>query len=298
MSAGLAEADSSGKNFLAHELLIKKLKANGEEILKVANKMIVASVQMDCTPYDKEKNLAHAEELIAEAAARGAKLIVLPELFSTGYRVELKDRELSEELTGATTTRLQMLAKKFDAYIAGAILERGAGDMVFDTAILVGAQGLLGIHRKMHLWGDEVKRFQKGAALDVIKLPSATVGLLICYEIGFPELSRIQVRKGADILIYPSAFGKARYYAWEIASKSRALENGAFVVACNRCGQDSDSVFGGLSRIVAPDTTVLAAAGVEEERVVCAEIDLDATKKMRQTLPYLRDLNQKLHIRI
>ena len=146
----------------------------------------------------------------------------------------------------------------------------------------------------MHLWGDEVKRFGKGNSIGVIKLPFATVGLLICYEIGFPEQARIQVQKGAQILIYPSAFGKARYYAWDIASKSRALENGAFVIACNRCGQDSDSVFGGLSRIVAPDTTILAAAGVDEERIVCAEINLDETKKMRSTLPYLRDLNWKL----
>lgn len=261
----------------------------------MANKIIVASIQMDCTPYDKEKNLAHAEELIAEAAAKGAKLIVLPELFNTGYRVELKDRELSEELSGQTTTRLQVLAKKYDAYIAGAILETGAGNTVYDTAIIVSAEGLIGSQRKMHLWGDEVKRFQKGTTIDVVKLPSVTVGLLICYEIGFPEPSRIQVQKGAEILIYPSAFGKARYYAWEIATKSRALENGAFVVACNRCGQDSDTVFGGLSRIVAPDTTILASAGAEEERVVCAEIDLSTTKKYRNTLPYLRDLNQRLY---
>ena len=99
------------KKFLARELLFKKLKAKREEILKVANKKIVASVQMDCAPYDKEKNLAHAEELIAEAARRGAKLIVLPELFNTGYRVELKDKELSEKIPGPTTTRLQVLAK-------------------------------------------------------------------------------------------------------------------------------------------------------------------------------------------
>ena len=284
----------AGNFYLAQELLFKKLKAKGEEIETVTNKIIAASVQMDCTPYDKEKNLAHAENLIAEAASKGAKIIVLPELFNTGYRVEFKDWELAEEFPGQTITRLQELAKKFDVYIAGAILERD-GEKVFDTAIIVGKDGLIGSHRKMHLWGDEIKRFQKGDLINVIKLPFATVGILICYEIGFPEPSRIQVQKGADILIYPSAFGRARYYAWEIASKSRALENGAFVIACNRCGQDSDSVFGGLSRIVAPDATMLAAAGVDEERIVCAELDLSAVKKMRNTLPYLRDLNQKLY---
>jgi predicted amidohydrolase len=280
---------------LARNLRLNFVKANREEIITVANKIIVAAIQMDCTPYDKEKNLAHAEELVAEAATRGATLIVLPELFSTGYRVELKDRELAEELTGETVKRLQRLAEKHGVYIAGAILERGEKNSVYDTAVIVGADGLLGSQRKMHLWGDEVNRFEKGSSIGVVKLPSVTVGLLICYEIGFPEQSRIEVLKGAEILLYPSAFGKARYYAWDIASKSRALENGAFVVACNRCGQDSDSVFGGLSRIVAPDTTILASAGVDEERIVIAELDLSAVKKMRDTLPYLRDLNQRLH---
>ena len=68
--------------------------------------------------------------------------------------------------------------------------------------------------------------------------------MLICYEIGFPEMARIQVQKGADILVYTSAFGRARDYVWDIASRSRALENGAFVVACNRCGQEKDTAFG------------------------------------------------------
>ena len=261
----------------------------------MANKFIAASVQMDCTPYDKEKNLAHATSLIAKAASHGAKLIVLPELFSTGYRVELKDRDLAEEIPGQTTNHLQRLAEKFNVYIAAAVLEKGEDKIIYDTAIIVGAEGLIGCQRKMHLWNGEKSRFGKGNSIGVFKLPFATVGLLICYEIGFPEPARTQTQKGADILIYPSAFGKARYYAWDIASRSRALENGAFVIACNRCGQDSDSIFGGLSRIVAPDATILAAAGVEEERIVLAEIDLSATEKMRNTLPYLRDLNWKLH---
>ncbi len=260
----------------------------------MANKFIAASVQMDCTPYDKEKNLAHATSLIAKAASHGAKLIVLPELFSTGYRVELKDNDLAEEIPGHTTNYLQRLAEKFNVYIAAAVLEKGEDKIIYDTAIIVGVEGLIGNQRKMHLWDKEKTRFGKGNSIEVFKLPFATVGLLICYEIGFPEPARIQAQKGADILIYPSAFGKARDYAWEIASKSRALENGAFVIACNRCGQDSDSIFGGLSRIVAPNVEILAAADVDEEKIVLAEIDLSEIKKMRSTLPYLRDLNWKL----
>lgn len=263
----------------------------------MANKVIVSSIQMDCVLYDRDANLKHAEELIADAIWKGSTLIVLPELFNTGYRVEDRDRELAEPIPGFTTQWMSDLARKHGVYLAAAIIEAGDDGVLYDTAVLVGPEGYIGKQRKMHLWGDEEKRFGRGDAIEVFRLPFATVSLLICYEIGFPEMARVQVQKGAVILIYPSAFGSARYYAWDTASRSRALENGAFVVACNRCGQERDSPFGGLSRVVAPDTTILASAGNQGEAVVCAELDLDQVEKMRSTIPYLRDLHDKLYIR-
>ncbi len=108
-------------------------------------------------------------------------------------------------------------------------------------------------------------------------------------------MARIQVQKGADILVYTSAFGRARDYVWDIASRSRALENGAFVVACNRCGQEKDTAFGGLSRIVAPDGTILADCGPDGDMVVCAELDLGEVRRMREAIPYLRDMDKRLY---
>ena len=120
------------------------------------------------------------------------------------------------------------------------------------------------------------------------------IGTQICYEIGFPELSRLQVLRGANVMIYPSAFGRARYYAWDINSRARALENGMFVIAVNRAGVDDNTVFfGGHSRIVAPDGSVLAEAGMEDE-VISAELDLDLVAQNRRTIPYLRDLDRPL----
>ena len=245
----------------------------------MAHKWRVAAVQMDCVLDDKEANLTHAAEMIAAAASGGARLVVLPELFSTGYRVETRDMELAETLSDATVRWMQDMAQRYDVYVTGAILERGADGLVYDTAVLVGA---------------ESSRFAKGTEIGVYRLPFATVGLLICYEIGFPEIARIQALKGADVLLCTSAFGRARDYVWDIASRSRALENGVFVVACNRCGQEADTSFGGLSRVVAPDGSLSAAAGADGEAIVSAEVDLDAVAVMRKTLPYLRDLNPKL----
>lgn len=260
------------------------------------NKIRTAVIQMDCVPFDKEKNLRHAEELIAAAAAEGAGLIVLPELFNTGYRVEEKDAELAETVPGAATEWMQKTAARYGAFIAGAVIETCGGNL-YDTAVIVGPDGLAGRYRKMHLWGAEPERFGHGDELPVFSLPFGCVGLQICYEIGFPEQARVLALKGAQIIIYTSAFGKARDYAWNIASRSRALENGVFVLACNRTGTEKDTVFGGLSRIVAPDSRVIAGTERDGEAVICGEIDLREVAEQREKIPYLRDLNKSLIIK-
>ena len=260
------------------------------------NEMIIVSViQMDCVLKDKKRNLERAEEFIAVAAARGSQLIVLPEMFSTGYRVEDCDAELAELVPGATTAWMQAQAEKYQAYITGGIIERD-GEEIYDTAVIAGPDNYLFKYRKMHLWGGEPPRFGHGDSLEIAELPFAKVGLLVCYEIGFPEQARVLTFKGADILIYTSAFGKARAYVWVVASCSRALENGVFVLACNRCGCDLDSEFGGLSRIVAPNAAVLAGAGADGEAVVTAAVNLSDIPKQRNAIPYLRDLNSRLKI--
>lgn len=258
---------------------------------------IVSVIQMNCILKDKQENLKHAGELIKIAAGRGSDLIILPELFSTGYRVEDADVELSEPVPGQTTLWMQQQAEKYKAYIVGGIIEKAADNKLYDTAVIAGPDNYLFKYRKMHLWGGEPPRFAHGECLEIAELPFAKAGLLICYEIGFPEQARVLAQKGAEIIIYASAFGKARAHAWDIATRSRALENGVFVIACNRCGSDLDSDFGGLSRIVAPNAVVLAGAGSEDEAVITAAVNLDEVQKQRLAIPYLRDLNKKLKIK-
>ncbi len=262
----------------------------------MTEKLVAAVIQMDCLLKEKRKNLQHAQELISLAAARGAGLIVLPELFSTGYRTEDCDEKMAEPVPGETVLWMQRQAEQFNAYICGAVIEADNGKL-YDTAVIAGPDNYLFKYRKMHLWGGEPGRFERGEELNVAELPFAKVGLQICYEIGFPEQARVLAQKGAEIIIYTSAFGRARAYAWDIASRSRALENGVFVLACNRCGEEFDTSFGGLSRIVAPNTAVLAGAGADGEAVITAEIDLAEVEKQRNAIPYLRDLNSRLKIK-
>ena len=262
------------------------------------NQVTVSVVQMNCIRGEKQRNLARAEKFIDEAARRGSRLVVLPELFSTGYRVEWDDEKLAETIPGPVTDWMRILAKKHSLYLAGAIIEKDdETGQLYDTAVLVGPEGIEGKHRKMHLWSGEEKRFGNGTELQTVTLPFATVGMLICYEIGFPEQSRVLTEKGADIILFPSAFGKARAHVWDVASRARALENGVFVLACNRTGTEDDTVLGGLSRIVSPSTQVLASACADGEAVITADLDLTAVARQRKEVPYLKDLDEKLRIK-
>lgn len=253
----------------------------------------VAAIQMKCILGDKEANFQKAETLILEAVQKGAKIVVVPELFNTGYRVEEKDVELAEAIPGKTTEWFCQLAHEHQIYLVGAILEKSiVNGNVYDTAVAVGPEGLVGSYRKIHLWDAENTRFTKGEEYPVFDLGFARLGMQICYEVGFPEAARILALKGADIIVYPSAFGEGRLYAWDIATRARALENGLFVIAANLTGTEKgETTFGGRSRIVNPQGTVLAEAA-EEDDVILSEIDLAFVAEQRRTIPYLRDWNK------
>ncbi len=257
-------------------------------------KFKVASVQMDCRLGDKEANLKKGSLLVAEACRAGAELVVLPELFSTGYLVKERDVELAEKIPGATTRELERLAKDRHIHIATTILEHGeARGVVYDTAVFISPAGLEGTYRKIFLWDAERVRFKRGSSFPVLESGLGTVGLQICYEIGFPEGARILTLKGADLLLYPAAFGLPRLYVWDVATRSRALENGVFLVAAGRSGKEDGVEFAGHSRIVSPRGEVLAEAGQPNE-VVVAPVDLSLVPRQRREVPYLRDYEKEL----
>ncbi|PWA11227.1 carbon-nitrogen hydrolase family protein [Pueribacillus theae] len=255
----------------------------------------VAAVQMDCLLGNKQKNLERAYALIKKAVRQGAQFIVVPELFNTAYRVEDDDVELAEAIPGTTTDWMVETAKEFNIVLVGCILEQGESrGIVYDTSLLVTHEGIKGKYRKTSLWDQEKVRFAIGDDFPVVDLGWGKVGMQICYEIGFPEGARILALKGADILVYPSAFGKARFYAWDLATRSRALENGCFLIASNRVGTEKgETTFAGRSRITNPKGEILSEAG-EDNEVILADIDLKEVAKQRREIPYLRDLNKKL----
>jgi predicted amidohydrolase len=253
----------------------------------------VAAIQMDCIPGNRKDNLAKSISLLEESIDCGAKLVVLPELFSTGYWVKDLDMELAETIPGETTLTLESIAKERNIYISGAILEHGeARGLIYDTAFIITPKGNHGIYRKICLWDTEKNRFKSASASpSVFNSDIGYIGLQICYEIGFPEGARMLTMQGADILLYPSAFGKPRLYIWDIATRSRAIENGVYLIAANRSGtEDNGKIeFAGHSRIVNPKGEILAQAE-NTDQVILADLDLNMIAEQRRAVPYLSDL--------
>ena len=207
----------------------------------------VALIQMCPKPYELRENLCLALKLAKDSLKKGVNLVVFHELFDSGYCVSPHDSDFALDFAKpqkhATFKALSDFASTNGIHIVACGIEK-SGRKLFDTAYIIAPSGtLVGKHRKIYLWGDEKSRFSKGKKYEVFKLNfgnfSAKVGLQICYEIGFGVGANILALQGADILIYPSAFGATRAYNWDLLSRARAVENGCFVLACNHSGIES-----------------------------------------------------------
>lgn len=260
-------------------------------------KIRVAAIQMDCVLGEKETNISKADRFVKEAIQQDAKIIVLPELFSTGYRLDELYYSFSEDIPqGDTINEFEGIARENQVYIVGGIVETGENrGLCYDTAFLVGPDGYIGKTRKARLWRLERLYLTPGKLeRDVYDVGFARIGIISCYEIGFPEITRSCAAQGADILVVVSAFGMPRLYNWDLLTKSRALENGCFLIAANRVGKEKDSEFCGHSRIVSPKGEVLADAELDE-LVITEELDLEDISRQRVEVPYLRDYLAKFN---
>lgn len=251
--------------------------------------MRVAVIQMSCISGNKKENLKKAERLITEACEKGAELIVLPELFNTGYCCD-EDWNNAEEPNGELYEFLKCFTTKYHISImAGFIEKSNIPGLVYNSVMFIDDDKEPQVYRKIYLWGPEKNRFIPGENLSVWHTDRVKTAAQICYEVGFPENARVLTFDGAEILCYCSAFGKARQYAWDLATRARALENGCYVIASNHSATEGEIHFCGHSRIVDPQGNIIAEATCDDE-VVTADIDLSKIYSQRNEIPYLRDI--------
>jgi predicted amidohydrolase len=259
-----------------------------------------AAVQL-CASTSKRDNLAEAERLVRAAAATGAELIVLPELFNLYGNLKQAAAE-AEPLDGPTAQWLCRLAAEFQAWIVGgSFAEAGStAGKAWNTSLTIDPAGQVrGVYRKIHLFDvdlGETLRVQEsehllpGNEIGYWETSLAKIGVSICYDLRFPEIYREQSARGAELLCIPAAFTRTTGRDhWELLLRARAIENQCYVVAANQVGQHSErSASFGHSLIIDPWGRVLAEASGDEPGIITAELSAETLLEVRRKLPALQ----------
>ncbi|GAA5344842.1 nitrilase-related carbon-nitrogen hydrolase [Planifilum fimeticola] len=251
-----------------------------------------AMIQMRAVPGEVVANRKSALNLVEKAAHAGARLAVLPELWSTGYHLSPQQfRELAETCRGETVSLFQRIAAERKMVLVVPFAEE-EGEKIYNSAAVIDSSGkLVGLYRKTFLWGREKRIFSPGLrSYSVFDTSLGKIGVLICYDAEFPEPARLLGLGGADLIAVPSVWSKEAESRWDIQLPARALDNTVFVLGTNTTGEGSC----GKSKLVAPDGRVQAAASGEGEEVLIGEVDLSLISRVRQRIPYWDDYDPSL----
>ncbi|MDI3281011.1 MAG: carbon-nitrogen hydrolase family protein [Bacillota bacterium] len=256
---------------------------------------------------EKRKNLERARQFIRRAAAGGAELVVLPEMFNCPYRSEAFPRLAEEYPTGESIQMLAEAAAQEGIYLVGGSLPEREGERLYNTSFVFAPDGrLLARHRKLHLFDvdlasglsfRESDQLAPGDRLTICDTALGRLGVIICYDLRFPELARLLALQGVQLLAVPAAFNTTTGPAhWEVLLRARAIDNQFFVVGASpaRHAGQGYQVYG-HSMVVDPWGTVLAKAGAEEE-VLEVRVDLRRLEEVRAQLPLLRHRRSDLYL--
>lgn len=276
-------------------------------------KVVVAATQMACS-WDREATLAKAEKLVREAAAKGANIVLLQELFETPYFCQRHDFEYMDLATtleeNPAVKRFQQVAKELDIVIPVSFFER-AGNAAFNSIAIIDADGtVLGKYRKTHIpdgmpYAEKFFFTPGDTGFKVWKTKYGTIGVGICWDQWFPEAARCMALLGAEILFYPTAIGSEPVLQtdskphWQRCMQGHAAANIMPVIASNRIGhevqKDSEMTFYGSSFIADETGGLVAEADRETEGVITAEFDLDAIAQKRREWGVFRDRRPEMY---
>ena len=249
--------------------------------------MRVAVAQMEPRLAETERNLDAALERLEEAAAAGAQLLVLPECAIPGYMFDSAEEALpyAEEIPGPTTEAFERECARLGVHAITGLLERD-GDTLYNAAILVGPDGLIGSYRKTHLPFLGVDRFvTPGDELKVFDTAIGRIGLIICYDLRFPEVTRTLALQGADMVALPTNFPMAAKLQCDVIAPARAAENRIYLLVANRVGKERWGEFCGWSQIVDPYGMRLAEAGETEEALLVADVEIEKARDKDYVVP-------------
>ncbi|MFZ1038504.1 MAG: carbon-nitrogen hydrolase family protein [Candidatus Bathyarchaeia archaeon] len=260
----------------------------------------IALAQIECKRADKTDNIRKIEQTTQHARKQGAELIVFPELSLTGYVVRDEIYELAEPIPGPATEAVEKIAQKTKTYIVFGMpeLSEKAQATIHNTAVLVGPEGLIGKYQKMYLPThsvfEEKRYFRPGYQAAAFDTKLGKIGLIICYDIFFPEVSRLTRLEGAQLIVCISASPAIRRMFFETLTVARALENTAFLAYVNLVGIEDGLQFCGGSKLVGPNGRILAKAKYDKEDMIMGTVNYAHIRPVEAFVPTLRDLRPEL----
>ena len=261
--------------------------------------MKVACVQMN-SGDDVSENVAKACRYIEHASGKGADLVVLPEFFNTIFFAQYRDpalHRLAERESGPSISEVRNAARRCGVAVIATIYEEVDTGLYFDTAMHIGRDGEIGFkYRKVHpaaVYSLEKLYFRYGTRFETYAFHNWRVGVGICYDMGFPETARCLAINGADLLVAP--YATPRINMFQEVLRTRAFENGCFLVAANKVGRSGDCTLGGGSCIIDAMGTVLQSADNDIEGLIMAELDNAVVRKARIYYPSRRDRRPDLY---
>ena len=252
--------------------------------------MQVIACQTDIAWHDKAANFSRVQELLAPVGIRPGALVVLPEMFATGFSLDVP--QIAETEGGPTDRFLAELAARYECcVVAGVVRQKPSGKAV-NLCVVFSADGsMLASYEKLHpfSFGGEDRLYERGKEVEIFEQGDFSVAPLVCYDLRFPEVFRHAVLQGAQLLVVIANWPKERDEHWTALLKARAIENQAYVVGVNRVGRDPHLEYIGHSQIIDPRGHIVAAAA-EGPAALVADVELAEVLEYRQSFPALRDM--------
>ncbi|HTY74289.1 MAG TPA: carbon-nitrogen hydrolase family protein [Candidatus Nanoarchaeia archaeon] len=264
------------------------------------DKIRLALAQIASKREDKQANLDKFEKLTQKAKDHRADLVIFPEMSLTGYVVRDQLYELAEPIPGPSVHRIEEIARKTGTHVIFGMpeLSEKTRATLFNTSVFVGPDGLIGKYRKMflptHSVFEEKRHFRPGYQAAAFDTAIGKIGLCICYDIFFPEVTRLLRLHGAQLIICISASPAVRRSYFEILTASRALENTAFLAYVNLVGVEDGLQFWGGSRLIAPTGDIIVKAKYDEEDFVLCDVNYNDIRAAETFIPTLKDLRPEL----
>ena len=264
------------------------------------DKIKLALAQISSKRADKDANLCRIEELAKKAKQEGADMVIFPELCLTGYVIRDQIYELAETIPGPATQKVEQIAKDTGMHIVFGMpeLSEKTKATLYNTAVFVGPEGFIGKYRKSYLPThsvfEEKRYFRSGYQTAVFDTALGKIGFCICYDLFFPEVTRLARLKGAQLIVSISASPAVRRSFFEILTAARALENTVFLAYVNLVGVQDGLQFWGGSRLVGPTGDLVAKAKYDEEDFVICEVNYSDMRPAETFIPTLRDLRPEL----